>query len=60
MKGGMSMTETVRIPGNPPVHQTLKSAINSIVAAVKTAQDLEYARRKAKRNNEQISTTVSK
>jgi hypothetical protein len=54
------MTETVRIPGNPPVHQTLKSAINSIVAAVKTAQDLEYARRKAKRNKEQISTTVSK
>ena len=43
------MTETIRIAGNPPVPQTPKSAINSIVATAKTAQDLEYARRKATR-----------
>jgi hypothetical protein len=56
----MSMTETIGKPGHPPVHQTLKSAVNSIVAAAKTAQDLEYARRRAKRNKEQISPTVPK
>ncbi len=58
------MTETIRIDGNPPVPQTLKSGINSIVAAAKTAQDLEYARRqatrnKATRNKEQISLAVA-
>ena len=57
------MTETIRIAGNPPVPQTPKSAINSIVATAKTAQDLEYARRKATRNKatgnkEQISRAV--
>jgi hypothetical protein len=57
------MTETIRVAGNPPVPQTLKSGINSIVAAAKTAQDLEYARRKATRNKaatnkEQNSPTI--
>jgi len=54
------MTETIRIPGNPPFHQTLKSAINSIVAAAKTARDLESAFRKATRNKDYISPTVPK
>ena len=47
---GISMTNTVRVPGNPPVPQTLNSAINSIVAAAKTAHDLESARRKVTRD----------
>ena len=44
------MTKTGTLPENPPFHQTLKSALNSIVAAAKTAHDLESAYRKATRN----------
>jgi hypothetical protein len=54
------MMKPNRIPGNPPIDQTLKSAINSIVAAAKTAHDLESAFRKATRNKDQISPTVPK
>ena len=57
---GISMTNTVRVPGNPPVPQTLNSAINSIVAAAKTAHDLESARRKVTKNKDQTSPTVPK
>ena len=57
---GISMTNIVRVPGNPPAPQTLKSAINSIVAAAKTARELDSAGRKATRNKDQISPTVAK
>jgi hypothetical protein len=54
------MTKTIRLPGNPSFDQTLKSAKNSIVAAAKTAHDLESAFRKATKNKDQISPTVPK
>ena len=60
MRGGMSMTKAIRTPGDPPFQQTLKSSINSIVAAAKTARDLESAFRKATRNKDQNSLTVPK
>jgi hypothetical protein len=41
-------------------HQTLNTPINSIVAAAKTAYDLESARRKATRDKGQISLTFPK
>src|ERR1700731_4796895 len=44
------LTKTIMGPGNPPPHQTLNSPINSIVAAAKTAHELESARRKATRD----------
>ena len=44
------LTKTIMVPGNPPAHQTLNSPINSIVAAAKTAHELESARRKATRD----------
>jgi hypothetical protein len=46
------MTKTIMVPGNPPApaHQTLNTPINSIVAAAKTAHELESARRKATRD----------
>src|ERR1700719_1171260 len=47
IKGAISMTNTIMVPENPPAHQTLNTPINSIVAAAKTAFDLESARRKA-------------
>ena len=37
------LTKTIMVPGNPPAHQTLNSPINSIVAAAKTAHELECA-----------------
>jgi hypothetical protein len=49
------MTKTNMVPENPPAHQTLSAPTNSIVAAAKTAHDLESARRKATRDNNQIS-----
>ena len=39
------LTKTIMVPGNPPAHQTLNSPINSIVAAAKTAHELESARK---------------
>jgi hypothetical protein len=45
------MTKTIVVPGNPPPDYTLNIAINSIVAAAKTAHDLESARRKATRDS---------
>jgi hypothetical protein len=56
----ISMTKTIMVPGNPPAHQTLNTPINSIVAAAKTAYDLESARRKATRDKGQISPTFPK
>jgi hypothetical protein len=47
IEGAISMTKTIMVPGNPPAHQTLNTPINSIVAAAKTAHELESARRKA-------------
>ena len=44
------LKKTIMVPGNPPTHQTLNSPINSIVAAAKTAHELESARRKATRD----------
>src|ERR1700731_2567928 len=35
IEGAISMTKTIMVPGNPPVHQTLNTPINSIVAAAK-------------------------
>jgi hypothetical protein len=55
----ISMTKTM-VPGNPPAHQTLNTPINSIVAAAKTAYDLESARGKATRDKGQISPTFPK
>jgi hypothetical protein len=55
VKGAISMTKTIVVPGNPPAHQTLSAPINSIVAAAKTAVDLESARRKATKDKDQIS-----
>jgi hypothetical protein len=49
-KGGISMTKTIMVHRNPSAPQTLKTPINSIIAAVKTAHDLESARRKATRD----------
>jgi hypothetical protein len=49
------MTTTIVVPGNPSPNCKLNVAINSIVAAAKTANDLESARRKATRDNNQIS-----
>jgi hypothetical protein len=49
------MTTTIEVPGNPSPNCKLNVAINSIVAAAKTANDLESARRKATRDNNQIS-----
>jgi hypothetical protein len=46
----ITMTKTIIMPGNSPAHQTLNTPINSIVAAAKTAYDLESARRKATRD----------
>jgi hypothetical protein len=54
------MAKTIRLPGNPPVHQALNAAINSIVAAAKTAHDLESARRKVTKNKDQTTPTVPK
>jgi hypothetical protein len=45
------MTKTIMVHGNPPAHQTLNIPMNSIVAAAKTAHDLESARRKATRDS---------
>jgi hypothetical protein len=44
------LTKTIMVPGNPPAHLTLISPINSIVAAAKTAHELESAHRKATRD----------
>jgi hypothetical protein len=60
IEGAISMTKTIMVPGNPPAHQTLNTPINSIVAAAKTAQELESARRKAIRDKGQISPTFPK
>ena len=54
------MTKTIMVLGNPPAHQTLNTPINSIVAAAKTAYDLESVRRKATRDKGQISPTFPK
>ena len=54
------MMKTGVVPGNPPRNYTLKIAINSIVAAAKTAHDLESARRKVAKNKDQTSPTVPK
>jgi hypothetical protein len=54
------LTKTIMVPGNPPAHQTLNSPINSIVAAAKTAHELESARRKATRDKGQIPPTFPK
>jgi hypothetical protein len=54
------MKKTVMVPVNLPAHQTLSTPINSIVAAAKTAHDLESARRKALRDKEQISPKFPK
>ena len=43
IKGGYQHDEAIMVPGNPPAHQTLNTPINSIVAAAKTAYDLEYS-----------------
>jgi hypothetical protein len=48
--GSEELTKAIMVPGNPPAHQTLNSPINSIVAAAKTAHELESARRKATRD----------
>jgi hypothetical protein len=50
IEGAISMTKTIMVLGNPPAHQTLNTPINSIVAAAKTAHELESARRKATRD----------
>jgi hypothetical protein len=50
IEGAIIMTKTIMVPGNPPAHQTLNTPINSIVAAAKTAHELESARRKATRD----------
>jgi hypothetical protein len=55
IEGAISMTKTIMVPGNPPAHQTLNTPINSIVAAAKTAHELESARRKATRDKGQFS-----
>jgi hypothetical protein len=60
IEGAISMTKTIMVPGNPPVHQTLNTPINSIVAAAKTAHELESARRKATRDKGQIPPTFPK
>ena len=60
IEGAIIMTKTIMVPGNPPVHQTLNTPINSIVAAAKTAHELESARRKAKRDKGQIPPTFPK
>ena len=57
---GKELTKTIMVPGNPPAHQTLNSPINSIVAAAKTAFDLDSARRRATRAKGQISSTFPK
>jgi hypothetical protein len=44
------LKKTFTVPGNPPTHQTLNSPIISIVAAAKTAHELESARREATRD----------
>jgi hypothetical protein len=54
------MTKTIMVPENPPAHQTLNPPTNSIVAAAKTAHDLESARRKATRDKDQISPAFPK
>src|ERR1700731_5449881 len=58
IEGAISMTKTIMVPGNPPVHQTLNTPINSIVAAAKTAHELESARRKATRDKGQIYRNI--
>src|SRR5262249_53459232 len=50
IKGGIGMMKIGMVPENPPPNYTLNIAINSIVAAAKTAHDLESARRKATRD----------
>ena len=45
------MRKSIIAPGNPRLHQTLNTPMNSIVAAAKTAHDLESARRKATRDS---------
>jgi hypothetical protein len=44
------MTKSIIAPGIPRLHQTLNTPVNSIVAAAKTAHDLESARGKATRD----------
>ena len=44
------MTKTIVVPEIPLLDYTLNIPINSIVAAAKTAHDLESARRKAARD----------
>jgi hypothetical protein len=50
IKGGIGMTKTIVVPEIPLLDYTLNIPINSIVAAAKTAHDLESARRKAARD----------
>jgi hypothetical protein len=54
------MTKAIVVPGNPPAHQTLSAPINSIVAAAKTAVDLESARRKATKDKDQPNQLLSR
>jgi hypothetical protein len=44
------MTKTIVVHRNPSARQMLKTPINSIIAAAKTAHDLESACRKATRD----------
>src|SRR3977135_1148169 len=60
IEGAISMTKTIMVPGNPPAHQTLNTPINSIVAAAKTAHELESARRKATRDQGQTRPPIPK
>jgi hypothetical protein len=50
-QGPISMTKSIIVPGNSRLHQTLNTPMNSIVAAVKTAHDLESAHMKATRDS---------
>ena len=45
------MRKRIIAPGNPRPHQTLETPMNSIVAAAKTARDLESAPRNATRDS---------
>jgi hypothetical protein len=52
------MTKRIFAPGNPRIHQTL-NRMNSIVAAAKTAHDLESARRGKQKEAPPLRSTRS-
>ena len=53
------MTKSIFAPGNPRIHQTLNRPMNSIVAAAKTAHDLESARRGKRQEAPPLRSTRS-